>query len=232
MTSAFSPRPAARPAARPTPIRRAILRPVLAGALGFSGLAVAVLGGSTLGETQAVASYALTPAASAHARQVAADNAAAVSALTLSRAQAVADRSEVREQVRRKEAAATKAAAAKAAKRKAAAKAAKRLAHAQANPTAVAQQVMGEFGFGADQWDCLHRLWIEESNWNYRASNASSGAYGIPQSLPGRKMAAVAGDWQTNPETQIRWGLNYIKQSYGSPCGALSLWQSRYPHWY
>ncbi len=173
-----------------------------------------------------------TPLSAGAARQAAADNAAAAAALTRSRAQDVADRSEIREQVRRKEAAAKKAAAAKAAKRAAAVKAAKRLAFAQADPKSLARQVMGEYGFSAGQWGCLDQLWIGESNWNYRASNASSGAYGIPQSLPGSKMASIAGDWQTNPETQIRWGLNYIKQSYGSPCGALSMWQARYPHWY
>lgn len=130
-------------------------------------------------------------------------------------------------------AAATKAAAKKAAAKKAAKQAAaKRLAAAQANPQAAAQRIMGEFGFGADQWGCLKQLWIGESGWNYRAANPSSGAYGIPQALPGTKMASAGADWQTNPETQIRWGLAYIKASYGTPCGALNFWNSHYPHWY
>ena len=131
-------------------------------------------------------------------------------------------------------AAAERAAAKKAAAKKAAAKkaAARRLAAAQANPQAAAQRIMGEYGVGADQWGCLKQLWIGESAWNYRAANPSSGAYGIPQALPGSKMASAGADWQTNPETQIRWGLGYIKASYGTPCGALNFWNSHYPHWY
>ncbi len=106
------------------------------------------------------------------------------------------------------------------------------VADAVANPKAAAQALMGDYGFGADQWGCLEQLWIGESGWNYRAENTSSGAYGIPQSLPGSKMGSVAPDWRTNPVTQIKWGLEYIKQSYGTPCGALNSWNSRYPHWY
>ncbi|MDF5754740.1 transglycosylase SLT domain-containing protein [Spongiactinospora sp. TRM90649] len=70
------------------------------------------------------------------------------------------------------------------------------------------------------QWGCLQSLWQKESNWNERAMNRYSGAYGIPQSLPGSKMASAGSDWQTNPATQIKWGLGYIKGRYGSPCGA------------
>ncbi len=104
--------------------------------------------------------------------------------------------------------------------------------NAQKDPKAAARMLLPEFGFGMDQWECLDRLWIGESNWRWSAENPSSGAYGIPQSLPGSKMASVAPDWRTNPVTQIRWGLQYIKSSYGSPCGALNAWNSRYPHWY
>lgn len=123
---------------------------------------------------------------------------------------------------------ARKAAAAK----KAAQKAAAQLAANQADPQGVARRVMGEYGFGADQFGCLVQLWTGESDWNYTASNPSSGAYGIPQALPATKMATAGADWQTNPETQIRWGLGYIKASYGTPCGALNFWNSHYPHWY
>jgi SLT domain-containing protein len=91
---------------------------------------------------------------------------------------------------------------------------------------------MGEFGFGAGQWSCLDKLVTGESTWNYKAKNPSSGAYGLFQSLPASKMSSVADDWATNPVTQIRWGLQYIKDSYGTPCGAWSAWNSRYPHWY
>jgi len=91
---------------------------------------------------------------------------------------------------------------------------------ASQDPRTVAQALMPQFGFSSDQFSCLDALWNRESGWNPHAMNASSGAYGIPQSLPGSKMAAAGGDWQTNPATQIKWGLGYIKASYGSPCGA------------
>lgn len=75
-------------------------------------------------------------------------------------------------------------------------------------------------GWGADQYDCLVALWQRESGWNVYAHNKSSGAYGIPQSLPGSKMSSAGADWATNPATQIEWGLGYISGRYGSPCGA------------
>ncbi|MGK5444844.1 lytic transglycosylase domain-containing protein [Micromonospora sp. URMC 105] len=75
-------------------------------------------------------------------------------------------------------------------------------------------------GFGIDQMPCLDKLWTKESGWNHKASNPSSGAYGIPQALPGSKMGSVADDWRTNPATQIKWGLGYIEGRYGDPCGA------------
>ena len=67
---------------------------------------------------------------------------------------------------------------------------------------------------------------------SHTAENSSSGAYGIPQSLPARKMATFGADYRTNPITQIKWGLWYIEQSYGTPCGAWEFWNNRYPHWY
>jgi hypothetical protein len=73
-------------------------------------------------------------------------------------------------------------------------------------------------------------LWDHESGWNYRATNPSSGAYGIPQSLPASKMATAGADWRTNPATQIRWGLAYIHDRYGTPCGAWMFWQGH--RWY
>lgn len=103
---------------------------------------------------------------------------------------------------------------------------------AQANPKLAAQYLMPEYGFGPGQWACLDSLWMGESDWRWWVANPSSGAYGIPQSLPGDKMAEEADDWETNPVTQIRWGLNYIKLSYGNPCGALEFWNSQDPHWY
>jgi hypothetical protein len=87
-----------------------------------------------------------------------------------------------------------------------------------------------QYGWGSDQFQCLDNLWTKESGWNYQAENASSGAFGIPQSLPGSKMSSIAGDWATNPATQIAWGLDYIARGYGTPCGAWSHSQS--VNWY
>jgi hypothetical protein len=88
------------------------------------------------------------------------------------------------------------------------------------DPRDVARALLPEFGFGADQFGCLDALWAKESGWSHTAANPSSGAYGIPQALPGSKMASAGADWATNPATQIRWGLGYIQARYGTPCGA------------
>lgn len=77
-------------------------------------------------------------------------------------------------------------------------------------------------GWGLDEFSCLESLWERESGWNEQAYNEGSGAYGIPQSLPGDKMSSHGDDWETNPATQIAWGLDYIDGRYGSPCGAWS----------
>ena len=86
------------------------------------------------------------------------------------------------------------------------------------------------YGWGADQFSALEQLWQRESGWSQSAHNASSGAHGIPQSLPGSKMASFGADWATNPQTQIKWGLSYIDSVYGSPAGALASSHSR--GWY
>lgn len=86
------------------------------------------------------------------------------------------------------------------------------------DPRAIAQQMLAARG-EADQFSCLDSLWNRESGWSISAANAS-GAYGIPQALPGSKMASAGGDWQSNPATQISWGLGYIDSTYGSPCAA------------
>ncbi|WP_442576676.1 lytic transglycosylase domain-containing protein [Microbacterium sp. F51-2R] len=75
-------------------------------------------------------------------------------------------------------------------------------------------------GWGDDQFGCLVSLWNKESGWNYQAYNRGSGAYGIPQALPGSKMGSAGADWQTNAATQVLWGLGYIQGRYGTPCGA------------
>jgi len=87
-----------------------------------------------------------------------------------------------------------------------------------------------QYGWGADQFSCLDSLWTRESGWDVHAENPTSGAYGIPQALPGSKMGAYGSDWADNPTTQILWGLAYIRSSYGSPCGAWSEFRSR--GWY
>ena len=93
---------------------------------------------------------------------------------------------------------------------------------ASGSPQQIARGMLGSYGWSASQFSCLQPLWNAESGWNASASNPSSGAYGIPQALPGSKMASAGADWQSNPATQIRWGLGYIRSVYGSPCSAWS----------
>ncbi|MET9913761.1 transglycosylase SLT domain-containing protein [Streptomyces sp. NPDC006476] len=80
------------------------------------------------------------------------------------------------------------------------------------------------------QLQCFSNIVERESGWNYRAVNPSSGAYGLMQALPGSKMSSVGADWQTNPATQIKWGLNYMNSVYGSPCGAWTYWQANHAY--
>jgi hypothetical protein len=91
---------------------------------------------------------------------------------------------------------------------------------ASGSPQQIAMNMLGSYGWSSGQFSCLDSLWNEESGWNVYASNPTSGAYGIPQALPGSKMASAGPDWQTDAATQIRWGLGYIQSIYGSPCGA------------
>ena len=90
------------------------------------------------------------------------------------------------------------------------------------SPQQIAEQMLSQFGWSSSQFSCLQPLWALESGWNIYASNPSSGAYGIPQALPGSKMASAGPDWQGDAATQIRWGLTYIQGTYGSPCAAWS----------
>jgi hypothetical protein len=90
------------------------------------------------------------------------------------------------------------------------------------SPQQIAAGMLGSFGWSSGEFGCLQSLWNQESGWNVYASNPSSGAYGIPQALPGDKMASAGPDWQSSAATQIRWGLGYIKGTYGSPCAAWS----------
>jgi colicin import membrane protein len=91
-----------------------------------------------------------------------------------------------------------------------------------AGAQAYAASKLSSFGWAADQMQCLKRLWTKESDWRTTATNASSGAYGVVQSLPAEKMASAGADYRTNYRTQINWGLGYVKERYGSPCGALN----------
>jgi resuscitation-promoting factor RpfB len=95
---------------------------------------------------------------------------------------------------------------------------------------AIARDMVTARGWGESQFDCLVRLWNKESGWRVDADNPSSSAYGIPQALPGSKMASAGADWRTNPATQITWGLGYIEGRYGTPCGAWSASQAK--GWY
>jgi len=88
--------------------------------------------------------------------------------------------------------------------------------------TANCMAAASPYGWTGRETTCLDWLWTRESNFETGATNPQSGAYGIPQSLPAAKMAAAGADWQTNPATQVRWGLGYIAATYGSPCGAWS----------
>ncbi|MEU2155033.1 transglycosylase SLT domain-containing protein [Streptomyces sp. NPDC019396] len=102
---------------------------------------------------------------------------------------------------------------------------AKQSSYTVAEVQAIARQMMP-----GDQFQCFSNIVDHESSWNYHADNPTSDAYGLVQANPGSKMASVAPDWQTNPATQIKWGLNYMNERYDSPCGAWSFWQAN--HWY
>ena len=122
---------------------------------------------------------------------------------------------------------AARAAAKRAAARRAARQSAERQAVAETvlqqapagAPQQIAQQLLDQDGW-AGEFACLDDLWGQESGWNVYAENPSSGAYGIPQSLPGSKMSSAGPDWQSDAATQISWGLGYIRATYGSPCAA------------
>ncbi|MER6623719.1 MULTISPECIES: transglycosylase SLT domain-containing protein [unclassified Streptomyces] len=91
---------------------------------------------------------------------------------------------------------------------------------------ATAKKMIGD----SAEFQCFSKIVQHESSWNPTATNASSGAYGLVQALPASKMASAGSDWRTNPATQIKWGLDYMKDRYGSACDAWSFWQAN--HWY
>jgi hypothetical protein len=98
------------------------------------------------------------------------------------------------------------------------------IASGELSPSAamqVAQELMPDYGFSvSSQWSCLYDIWERESGWEWDAENPSSGAYGVPQAYPAYKMASVADDYLTDATTQIKWGLSYIEDTYGTPCEA------------
>ncbi|WP_460388250.1 aggregation-promoting factor C-terminal-like domain-containing protein [Streptomyces krungchingensis] len=100
----------------------------------------------------------------------------------------------------------------------------------QSSYTVAQIQAMARQMVPSGQFQCFSNIVDHESSWNYKAVNASSGAYGLFQALPGSKMSSVGSDWQTNPATQIKWGLNYMDSRYGSPCEAWTFWQAN--NWY
>ena len=121
--------------------------------------------------------------------------------------------------------AAAAAAAAAAARRERRSSSSVHISVAPGSAKAIAKELVEARGWSDNQYDCLVSLWNHESGWRVSASNPS-GAYGIPQALPGSKMSSAGSDWETSAETQIKWGLGYIKARYNTPCGAWGFWQS------
>lgn len=245
-TWASQPEPPAEPSrpatGMPSSKRRALARPLVATAaaagvaFGTLGLATAVNAGrASDGVVGAVLSDQTDELAQAAVVDIAYRTQASVSRSQQRAALAAADAKA--EAARAAQVKAAREAAKAEAEATARAAAAKRreaaIAEARRDPKGVARALMAEHGWTSEaQYGCLVNLWNGESDWRWSAQNPSSGAYGIPQSLPARKMAQFGDDYRTNPITQIRWGLWYIEASYGTPCGAWAAWQSRSPHWY
>ncbi|MET3904828.1 hypothetical protein [Paenarthrobacter sp. 4246] len=231
--------------------RMSVVAGVVAAALGVASLGTAANAALTLPEVSRVAetqanaqvSNNKTAEISASLDAAAAKGAADRAAVDKAAAEKAAAEKAAADQAAGEKAAAEKAAADQAAAEKAAADAAAKqaadaaaaaaaaeAAAAAAAPKAVddpaaakayAASILGNYGWSASEMTALNTLWEKESNWRTTATNASSGAYGIVQSLPASKMATAGADWQTNYQTQIKWGLNYIKERYGSPSAAL-----------
>lgn len=138
----------------------------------------------------------------------------------------------IQEQREAERAAAERAAAEQAAAEEAAAEEARRLGYTPgAKPREIGRQMAQNiYGWGSDQFTCYDNIIMRESEWIVTADNPTSSAYGIPQALPGKRMASEGADWETNPATQIKWGLKYVKERYGTPCKAWSF--KRANGWY
>jgi putative hemolysin len=200
------------------------LRPAVAAAC--AGAVLAAAAGATLVGTASAAEPVAQPVAAEPAVAIVTPTAVhpvargAVEALEQRDAEAEAAEQRRLEQQRKQRAQAQ-------AREAAALKQARDAQRAALDPRSVAASIAAErYGWGADQFRCLDILWNRESSWDHTATNPSSGAYGIPQSLPADKMASHGADWRTNAATQISWGLDYISQVYGSPCAAWAHSQS------
>ncbi|MGW1889708.1 aggregation-promoting factor C-terminal-like domain-containing protein [Streptomyces sp. NPDC002004] len=169
----------------------------------------------------------------ADAQAIAADSAAKKSAEEAARKQAAEDAVAKQKAAEDAKAKAEKAAKERTEVAKTASRSASRDASSfpqQASYSVSQVQAMARQMVPADQFQCFSNIVNHESTWNYHAVNASSGAYGLFQALPGSKMSSAGSDWQTNPATQIKWGLSYMNGRYGSPCQAWSFWQAN--SWY
>ncbi|KUF13007.1 transglycosylase domain-containing protein [Streptomyces silvensis] len=177
----------------------------------------------------------------ADAQAMAADTAAKKSAAESARKQAAKDAVAKQQAAEKAEKAAKEAAEQKAKEKKEREEEAKKTASRSSSRDAsdfapqssysVSQvQSMARQMVPGGQFQCFSNIVNHESTWNYKATNASSGAYGLVQALPASKMSSAGADWRTNPATQIKWGLNYMNDRYGSPCGAWEFWQAN--HYY
>lgn len=100
----------------------------------------------------------------------------------------------------------------------------------QASYTVAEVKAMAQQIVGGGQFQCFSNIVERESTWNYQAQNPSSGAYGLVQAYPASKMSSVGADWRTNPATQIKWGVKYMNERYGSPCDAWEFWQANHSY--
>jgi hypothetical protein len=220
---------------KPAVLSHALRRP-----LASAAAVLAVAGATAAGYASAArphtvaASFTASPTAVAQAAELSSNQIETDAALAAARRSGVQRASALT--LRQQLAADARAAALSNARRMAAERAARDLARqgilerAQSDPRAVGRLLVGDHGWADTQFGCLDRLWNKESHWRWNASNASSGAYGIPQALPGSKMASIGSDWDTNPVTQITWGLQYISARYGTPCSAWG--HSQASNWY
>lgn len=218
-------------------------------ATGVSAVALAVVAGLSLAAAPAPSTTAAVPAVGApdaereartsrnserEALALAVADAAQARSTALESTKQAINETETAIQAQRaaEAAAAASAAAEKAAAEQAAAEEARRLGYTPgAAPKEIGRQLAQNlYGWGQDQFACYDNIIMRESEWNPRADNPTSSAYGIPQALPGNRMASEGADWRTNPATQIKWGLKYVDERYGTPCKAWSF--KRANGWY